>query len=233
MNIMPDNQPFIRRIRSFVKREGRLTTGQQRALDELFPRYGLTMQQSPIDLKDVFGRTAPVVFEIGFGNGTSLSEMAVNHPEQNYIGVEVHRPGVGNLLLQIEQLGLNNLRVINDDAVDVLKQMIADDSLDAVYLFFADPWHKKKHHKRRIVQKEFVELLRKKLKTGGVFHMATDWQDYAEHMMQVMSEVEGFENIAGQGAYTPRPDYRPMTKFEQRGHRLGHGVWDLLFKKIS
>ena len=230
---MPEENKYLRRIRSFVKREGRLTVGQQRALDQLFPIYGLSLQDNPINLADVFKRSASTVLEIGFGNGTSLSEMAANNPEQNYIGVEVHRPGVGNLLLQIEKLGLTNLRVINDDAVEVLKQMIADESLDAVYLFFADPWHKKRHHKRRIVQKEFIELLRNKIKIGGIFHMATDWENYAEHMMDVMNKSEGFENTAGKDQYLARPDYRPLTKFEQRGQRLGHGVWDLIFKKVN
>ena len=224
---------FMRRIRSFVKREGRLTTGQQRALDELFPMYGITFQEKLLDFAEIFQRDASTILEIGFGNGTSLAEMAMNNPGQNYIGIEVHRPGVGNLLLQIEKHELTNLRVMNDDAVEVLQKMIADDSLDAVYLFFADPWHKKRHHKRRIVQEEFAGLLRKKLKTGGIFHMATDWENYAEHMMEVMSAAEGFENTAGYKCYTPKPDYRPVTKFEQRGHKLGHGVWDLIFKKIS
>lgn len=230
---MSEASPFIRRIRSFVKREGRLTAGQERALNELFPRYGLELQDCFLNLDDVFQREAPRILEIGFGNGRSLAEMAANNPAQDYVGIEVHRPGVGNLLLQIEKLDLNNLRVMNDDAVEVLKQTIANDSLDAVYLFFADPWHKKRHHKRRIVQKEFVELLRKKLKVGGVFHMATDWEHYAHHMMNVMNESEGFENTAGKDQYLERPDYRPLTKFEQRGQRLGHGVWDLIFKKVN
>ncbi len=230
---MSEQTPFIRRIRSFVKREGRLTKGQQRALNELFPLYGLVIQDKPIDMDEVFQRQAPRILEIGFGNGSSLAEMAANNPDQDYIGIEVHRPGVGNLLLQIEKLGLINIRVINDDGVEVLQQMIADNSLDAVYLFFADPWHKKRHHKRRIVQKDFVQLLRKKLKVGAVFHMATDWENYAEHMMQVMNQAEGFENTAGKDQYLPRPDYRPLTKFEQRGQRLGHGVWDLIFKKVN
>jgi len=230
---MPEENTYLRRIRSFVKREGRLTVGQERALNELFPRYGLVLQDSPLNFENTFQRIAPCILEIGFGNGSSLSEMAANNPEQDYIGIEVHRPGVGNLLLQIEKLNLTNLRVINDDAIDVLKKMIADNSIAAVYLFFADPWHKTRHHKRRIVQKEFVELLRAKLKVGGVFHMATDWEDYAKHMMRVMNESEFFENTAGTDQYLPRPDYRPLTKFEQRGQRLGHGVWDLIFKKVS
>ncbi len=235
---MSDASKYLRRIRSFVKREGRLTSGQQRALDELFPCYGIRLQDTPLNLDETFQRAAlkfntPRILEIGFGNGSSLSEMAEKNPEQDYIGIEVHRPGVGNLLLQIEKLGLTNLRVINDDGVDVLKKMIADNSLDAVYLFFADPWHKKRHHKRRIVQQDFVQLLRKKLKVGGVFHMATDWEHYAQHMMRVMNESEGFENTAGKDQYLPRPDYRPLTRFEQRGQRLGHTVWDLIFKKVK
>lgn len=230
---MLEEKPFYRRIRSFVKREGRLTKGQQRALDELFPVYGFKSNDAVFDLDEKFGRVAPKILEIGFGNGTSLAEIAKTHPQNDYLGIEVHRPGVGNLLLQIENEQLQNIRVMSDDAVEVLENNIADNSLDAVYLFFADPWHKQKHHKRRIVQPAFVQLLRKKLKTGGLFHMATDWQDYAKHMMGVMSAAEGFENTAGQGKYIERPDYRPLTKFEQRGQRLGHGVWDLIFRKIA
>ena len=230
---MSEKSPILRRIRSFVKREGRLTEGQERALHDLFPIYGLELQDTPINFADVFQRSASTILEIGFGNGTSLSAMAANNPEQDYIGIEVHRPGVGNLLLQVEKSGLTNLRVMNEDAVDVLNKMIADESLDAVYLFFADPWHKTRHHKRRIVQEEFVQLLRKKLKVNGVFHMATDWEDYAKHMMRVMNTAEGYENTAGKDQYLPRPDYRPLTKFEQRGQRLGHGVWDLIFKKVN
>lgn len=230
---MLEEKPFYRRIRSFVKREGRLTKGQQRALDELFPVYGFSSDDAIFDLDEKFGRVAPKILEIGFGNGTSLAEIAKTHPENDYLGIEVHRPGIGNLLLQIENEQLQNIRVMSDDAVEVLEKNIADNSLDAVYLFFADPWHKQKHHKRRIVQSVFVQLLRKKLKTDGIFHMATDWQDYAKHMMGIMSEAEGFENTAGQGEYIERPDYRPLTKFEQRGQRLGHGVWDLIFRKIA
>lgn len=228
-----EEKPFYRRIRSFVKREGRLTRGQQRALDELFPRYGFTRIESVFDLNEKFGRDAPKILEIGFGTGTSLVEMAKAHPENDYLGIEVHRPGVGNLLLQIETEHITNIRVMCDDAVEVLENNIADDSLAAVYLFFADPWHKKKHHKRRIVQHAFVQLLRKKLQDNGIFHMATDWRDYAEHMMEVMSHAEGFENTAGQGNYIERPEYRPLTRFEQRGQRLGHRVWDLIFRKTS
>ena len=230
---MPEEKTFIRRIRSFVKREGRLTEGQERAINEIFPHFGIALTEQTLDLDNIFQRNAPRILEIGFGNGKSLSEMAENNPEQDYIGIEVHRPGVGNLLSQIERRGLTNVRVMNEDAIDVLNKMIADESLDAVYLFFADPWHKTRHHKRRIVQEDFVQLLRKKLKDSGVFHMATDWEPYAKHMMRVMNNTQGYENTAGKDQYLPRPEYRPLTKFEQRGQRLGHGVWDLIFKKVN
>jgi len=233
MSIDANKKIILRRIRSFVRREGRLTKGQQRALDELLPRYGISLQQGELDFDVMFGRQAFRVLEIGFGNGASLAEMAANHPGYDYLGIEVHRPGVGNLLLQIEKQGLNNIRVSNDDAVEVLEKQIPDVSLDAVYLFFPDPWHKKKHHKRRMVQPAFVQLLRRKLKTGGIFHMSTDWKNYAEHMLEIMTAADGFENIARDGHYVARPDYRLLTKFEQRGHRLGHGVWDLIFKKVA
>ena len=230
---MSDNQNFIaRRIRSFVKREGRLTPGQQRALDELFPLYGITLAQGCLDLDDLFARQAAGrILEIGFGNGASLAQMAGQHPENDYLGIEVHRPGVGNLLSQIQVQQIENIRISNDDAVEVLQQQITDASLDAVYLFFPDPWHKRRHHKRRIVQPAFVQLLRRKLKSGGVFHMATDWRDYARYMMKVLSGAEGFSNSVAPQQYAARPDYRPLTKFEQRGQRLGHGVWDLIFVK--
>ena len=233
MGIDANKKITLRRIRSFVRREGRLTKGQQRALVELFPRYGITLQQGIIDFDALYGRRGARILEIGFGNGASLAEMATEHPENDYLGIEVHRPGVGNLLLQIEKQSLNNIRVSNDDAIEVLEQQIPDESLDAVYLFFPDPWHKKKHHKRRIVQPDFVNLIQRKLKPAGIFHMATDWENYAEHMMAAMSTAAGFENIAGNRQYTARPEYRPLTKFEQRGHRLGHGVWDLVFRKME
>lgn len=220
----------LRKIRSFVRREGRLTKGQQRALDELFPVHGLTpVENDVLDFASVFGNTNPVHMEIGIGNGQTLVSMASAHPQYNYLGIEVHRPGVGNALLQIEKTGLTNIRLICDDAVEVLKNNIPDQSLSAVYIFFPDPWHKKRHHKRRLVQVEFVNLLAMKLQSGGRLHMATDWEEYAQHMLKVMSEVAGFTNQAGAGQYSEKPDYRPLTKFEQRGLRLGHGVWDLIF----
>ena len=238
---MSDNNPpetreegqFMRRIRSFVRREGRLTKGQERALAELWPVMGVEFEPRMLDLSALFGRQAPVVLEIGFGMGASLVEMAKAAPELNFIGIEVHRPGVGACLSAAEEAGISNLRLFCHDAVEVLEQMIPDESIDTLQLFFPDPWHKSRHHKRRIVQPAFVQMLRPKLKRGGLFHMATDWQNYAEHMLEVMSQAEGFENTSEFGDYVPRPDQRPLTKFERRGHRLGHGVWDLIFKRIA
>ena len=229
---MITEQKYFRRIRSFVRREGRLTKGQQRALDELYPQYGLTLSTDErIDSGTIFNNQQPLHLEIGFGNGQTLTSMATAQPHNNYMGIEVHRPGVGNALLQIEQTGLTNVRVLCEDAVEVLKNNISENSLAAVYIFFPDPWHKKKHHKRRLVQVEFINLLKQKLSQGGCLHMATDWEEYAQHMMQVMGNVDGFTNLAGPGQYSEKPAYRPLTKFEQRGLRLGHGVWDLLFEK--
>ena len=230
---MPEEK-YLRKIRSFVRREGRLTKGQQRALDELFPVYGLAPAQGEVlNFQDIFGNDHPVHLEIGFGNGKTLTHMAANSADTNYIGIEVHRPGVGNALLQVEEQSLNNVRVICEDAVEVINQHIPDQSLSAIYIFFPDPWHKKRHHKRRIIQTSFVEQLWQKLQANGILHYATDWEDYAQHMMTVMQPVEGFTNLAGSGNFSERPDYRPITKFEQRGLRLGHGVWDLIFKKVS
>lgn len=232
-------EKFHRKIRSFVRREGRLTKGQQRALDQLFPLYGLKPDENEqINFASIFNNEHPVHLEIGFGNGQSLTHMADSLPEVNFVGIEVHRPGVGNALLQIEKQSLENVRVICEDAVDVINHHIPDNSLAAVYIFFPDPWHKKRHHKRRLVQVDFIETLKTKLQPGGILHFATDWEDYAWHMLEVMHQVEGFENLAkyapdSQNGFCPRPDYRPVTKFEQRGLRLGHGVWDLIFKKTS
>ncbi len=223
---------FMRRIRSFVRREGRLTKGQERALLELWPVMGVEYRDEMLDLNQLFGRDAPIVLEIGFGMGKSLVEMAAAAPETNFIGIEVHRPGVGACLSSAQDAGITNLRLFCHDAVEVLGQMIPDQSIDTLQLFFPYPWHKARHHKRRIVQPAFVQMLRPKLKIGGVFHMATDWENYAEHMLEVMNAAEGFVNTV-EGDYAPRPDSRPLTKFEQRGHRLGHGVWDLLFARKS
>lgn len=221
-----------RPIRSFVRRQGRMTQLQERALAELWPRYGLEPADELLDLEQLFGRPAARILEIGFGMGDALAEMAQAQPDSDYLGIEVHRPGVGRLLARLAEQGSDNVRVFCHDAVDVLQRQIADESLDRVLLFFPDPWHKRRHHKRRIVRPEYVELIRTKLKPGGIFHMATDWQEYAEWMMEVMSDAEGFENLAGVGQYSERPSYRPVTKFERRGQRLGHDVWDLLFKKV-
>jgi tRNA (guanine-N7-)-methyltransferase len=222
---------YIRKVRSFVKREGRLTKGQAAAIEKCWSSMGLEHSQGLLDFSQVFGNDNDVVLEIGFGMGKSLVEMAKNAPHLNFIGIEVHRPGVGACLMEADEAGITNLRVFEHDAVEVLADCIADGSLTTMQLFFPDPWHKKRHHKRRIVQPEFVESLRQKLKIGGVFHMATDWENYAEHMLEVMTAAPGYENISETQDYVPRPDNRPLTKFEQRGHRLGHGVWDLMFKR--
>ncbi|MDX1526553.1 MAG: tRNA (guanosine(46)-N7)-methyltransferase TrmB [Pseudidiomarina maritima] len=224
---------YIRTVRSFVKREGRLTKGQAAALERSWPTMGLTHQQGLLDLTQVFGRTAPTVLEIGFGMGKSLVAMAAAAPEKNFIGIEVHRPGVGACLMEAETAGLTNLRVYEHDAVEVLRDCIADGALDTVQVFFPDPWHKKRHHKRRLIQPAFVEALRLKLALGGVLHLATDWENYAEHMLEVMSGAANWRNLAEDQGYIPRPSERPLTKFEQRGERLGHGVWDLKFSRIG
>ena len=230
MTTSADDRP-AREIRSFVRREGRITAGQQRALQDLWPRYGLAAD-APLDLVTIFGRRAPCTLEIGFGNGDALATMAGQQPDTDFIGIEVHRPGVGRLLQQLDKHELTNVRVMREDAVQILNTCFPDNSLDRLLLFFPDPWHKKRHHKRRIVQPGFVELLARKIKPGGTLHMATDWEDYARHMLEVMGGAAAFCNCAGTGNYSPQPDYRPVTKFEQRGQRLGHGVWDLLYERV-
>lgn len=225
------SHPEKRRIKSFVLRQGRLSASQQNAIDSLWPSVGLELDDQLLDFEAIFERSAPTIVEIGFGMGASLAEMAERHPENNYIGIEVHRPGVGALLKLIEAKQLSNIRVFNADAIDVLNQKIPQNSLDAVYLFFPDPWHKSKHKKRRIVQPEFADKIASHLKPGGQFHLATDWEDYAEHMMSVMTACKAYKNLSGNEQFTPRPSHRPLTKFEQRGQRLGHGVWDLVFIK--
>ena len=222
-----------RRIKSFVLRSGRMTLGQQRGWDEKWDEWGLNRADGLLDLGAVFHRQGPVVFEIGFGMGHSLVEMAENEPEKNFIGVEVHRPGVGGLLNDASKLDVTNIRVFSDDAVEVLKQCIADNSLHRVQIYFPDPWHKKKHNKRRLIQPEFIELLQRKLVKGGVLHLATDWEHYAEQMMDVMCSALGWKNQASGKNFSPRPDFRPLTKFEKRGQRLGHGVWDLIFESTT
>lgn len=220
-----------RGVRSFVLRQGRMTEGQKKAFERGWSRYGLSREDGVIDPRQVFGREAPLNLEIGFGMGKSLAEMAEAAPDQDFIGVEVHLPGVGALLKEIEQRGLQNIRIYNIDANDVIDLCLPDACLDRVMVFFPDPWPKKKHHKRRLIQPEFVQRIRPKLRIGGILHLATDWENYAEHMMEVMTLAEGFVNTQGPGRFAPRPDDRPVTKFEQRGERLGHGVWDLLFRR--
>ena len=221
-----------RRIRSFVLRTGRMTLGQRKALEDQWSSKGLELSDGVLDIQAAFGRAAPVVLEIGFGMGHSLVEMASVHSEKNFIGIEVHTPGVGKLLQLAEEGSVNNIRVYSEDAIEVLNQCIPDESLDELLLFFPDPWHKRKHHKRRIVSSMFADLVRTKLKKQGVLHMATDWEPYAKYMLKVMTAQEGYDNIAGEGLFSERPESRPVTKFEKRGERLGHGVWDLHFRKV-
>ena len=219
--------PQRRAVRSFVLRAGRMGPGQARALDNLGPRYLLPFAAAPLDLDAVFGRHAPVVLEIGFGMGDATAQMAKAAPHTDFLGVEVHLPGVGALLKRIGELDLRNVRVIRHDAVDVLEQMIAPGSLAGIHLFFPDPWHKARHHKRRIVQPAFVRLLASRLAPGGYVHVATDWEPYAAQMLEVLGAEPMLRNSAG--GYAPRPAHRPETKFERRGIGLGHGVRDLLF----
>ncbi|KAF0098732.1 MAG: tRNA (guanine-N7-)-methyltransferase [bacterium] len=219
-----------RPIRSFVLRAGRLGTGQQKAIEELGPRYVLPYQSEPLDLAASFGREAPKVLEIGFGMGRATAEIARGHPDIDYLGVEVHTPGVGALLKLIGEQQLGNLRIIQHDAVEVLRLMIPQAGLDGIHIFFPDPWHKKRHHKRRLIQPAFAQLLAERLRPGGYLHLATDWEDYARQMLEVLGATPLLRNSAE--TYAPRPDYRPLTKFEQRGMRLGHGVWDLVFLRV-
>jgi len=208
-----------------------MTVAQERAWRELWPRLGIEDGETPLDLPAVFGRTAPLTLEIGFGNGESLAALSHAHPERDFLGIEVHRPGVGHLMLLAEAGDLRNVRVICRDAVEVLERRISDASLHEVLLYFPDPWPKKRHHKRRIVQPPFVDLVARKLRPGGVFRLATDWQDYAEHMLAVVGACSGLANESPDASYVARPESRPLTRFEKRGQRLGHEVWDLAFRR--
>jgi tRNA (guanine-N7-)-methyltransferase len=227
----PDHPPQRRPIRSYVLRQGRLTEAQERAFAELWPRYGVERNPGQaLDLPALFGNDQPVYLEIGFGNGETLAEIAERHPERNYLGIEVHGPGVGHLLLETERRGLGNLRLLRQDAVDLLDTGLAPASLAGVYLLFPDPWPKKRHHKRRILNLEFVARLARVIRPAGLFHAATDWEPYALQMLEVLTASDAlFRNAAGPGEFAPRPEDRPLTKFELRGQRLGHGVWDLIF----
>ena len=222
---------YPRAIRSFILRQSRITTAQQRALQTLLPRYGLDPAQGRFDFPAIFGRDAHRTLEIGFGNGATLLALARAHPDQDFLGVEVHRPGVGRLLLAADAQHINNLRVVCADAVQVLSQCVSDASLDATLIYFPDPWPKKRHHKRRLVQPEFAALVARKLKSGGRLQLATDWPDYAEHMLAVLSVSPDFVNTTAGDGYASRPPERPLTKFEQRGLILGHTVLDLVFVK--
>lgn len=221
-----------RPLKSFVIRASRLTVSQKKALETLWDVYVIPFNNQPMQLDEVFVEPAPLVVEIGFGMGDSLLEMAIAQPNTNFIGIEVHRPGVGKLLHGIQESALSNLRIISHDAIDVLGNGFADKSIDKLLIYFPDPWHKKRHNKRRLVQPEFIQMVRARLKLHSEIHMATDWQPYAEHMMEVMSAAEGFENCQGPQGYWESPE-RPETKFERRGLKLGHGVWDLLFRRVS
>ncbi len=228
----PLTDPESRRpIRSYVLRTGRMTPGQQRAFDQNWERWGLEYSHGLLDYEAVFGRSGPCVLEIGFGMGQSLVSMAAAAPATNFLGIEVHRPGVGKLLHGMAEQGVDNIRVYCHDAVEILRDCIAPESLDGIQIFFPDPWHKKKHNKRRLIQPPFVAQLVSRLKEGGVLHLATDWEHYAHQMMAVLSAEAGLVNQSGEGEFAPRPAYRPLTKFELRGERLGHGVWDLVFQR--
>lgn len=233
----PQSKPTAenaRRIRSFVVRAGRMTEAQRLALEQLWPRFGLDAPAAgapPLDLSRCFGRSAPLTLEIGFGNGETLAALAAAHPERDYLGIEVHRPGAGHLLRLADQQALGNLRVICADAVEVLEHALPPGSLDEVLILFADPWHKKRHHKRRLIQPAFVTLLASRMRADGRLHLATDWEPYAQQMLEVLNASAEFENTAADRGYAARPDWRAPTRFERRGERLGHGVWDLDYRR--
>lgn len=220
-----------RSIRSFVVRTGRITVAQTRALEELWPIYGVEFSPAPLDLETLFGRNAPRVVEIGFGNGEHLATLAAIHPERDYLGIEVHRPGVGHLLLLANNNESTNVRASCHDAVEVFEQQLTPECLDEVYVLFPDPWHKKRHHKRRLIQPDFVALLVSRLRRGGTLHLATDWEPYAAQMLEVLRTNRELENLSATNDWVQRPEHRAATRFERRGTRLGHGVWDLAFRR--
>ncbi|MFZ7216288.1 tRNA (guanosine(46)-N7)-methyltransferase TrmB [Avibacterium avium] len=224
---------YKRKVRSFVLRTGRLSDFQRNMMNEYWPIYGLSHQTEPFDFKKIYGNNKPIILEIGFGMGKSLVEMAEQNPDKNYLGIEVHTPGVGACIAYAVEKKVKNLRVICHDATEILRDCIADGSLAGLQLFFPDPWHKAKHHKRRIVQPHFVQTVCQKLANQGFIHMATDWENYAEQMLDVLQNNPQLRNTSDTKDYIPRPESRPLTKFEQRGHRLGHGVWDLYFIKTE
>jgi len=222
-----------RPVRSFVLRGGRLTDGQRRALEELWPLYGIPDGEGELNFCALFGNDHPVIMEIGFGNGDATWEMAAQQTEKNFLGVEVHQPGVGHLLLKLAKNEVTNVRVACADAVELLRDRVPDASLDGVRIYFPDPWPKKRHHKRRIIQQAFIELLAEKMQNGAILHMATDWEAYAEFMLEVMRGSRQFENLSPDGGNYPRPDWRPQTRYEKRGKRLGHCVHDLVFRRAA
>ncbi|HET6912432.1 MAG TPA: tRNA (guanosine(46)-N7)-methyltransferase TrmB [Rhodanobacteraceae bacterium] len=227
----PHDKP-IRSVRSFVLRQGRITPAQQRAFEQHWQRFGVDYKGEPRDLDALFGRHAPRVLEIGFGNGEALSHASEHGPDRDYLGIEVHRPGVGRLMNALAARDAGNVRLWNHDAVEVLENELAPDSLDEVRIWFPDPWHKKRHHKRRLIQPAFARLLASRVKLGGLLHLATDWADYAAHMREVLETAPAWRNRRGDGGYAERPPWRIETRFEQRGVRLGHGVWDLLYDRV-
>jgi tRNA (guanine-N7-)-methyltransferase len=220
-----------RSIRSFVLRQGRATVAQQRALEELWPKFGIEPPNGSLNFDEIFGRAAPRMLEIGFGAGEALLAFAQRHPEMDCLGIEVHRPGVGHLMLGVEAEHLTNVRVLDRDAVEVISHEIPEASIALVHIFFPDPWHKKRHHKRRLIQPPFVELLARIIESGGVLRLATDWEHYALQMREVLDASDAFANVAGDAGFMPRNEERPLTRFERRGHRLGHGVWDLEYRR--
>jgi len=228
-----DKHGGLRRIRSFVLRGGRLTDGQIRALEDLWPGYGIEPGTGELDFQDLFGNDHPVIMDIGFGDGESTVRMARANPAENILAVEVHRPGVGHLLLELEKHRLSNVRIACADAVEFLQNRVADASLDGARLYFPDPWPKKRHHKRRLVQAAFVAMLQRKIRPGGLLHIASDWTPYAQFMLELLEASAGFRNSAASGGFSPRPEWRALTKYELRGRRLGHNVYDLLFQRTG
>lgn len=227
---MNDEQK-VKAIPSFVRRQGRITSRQKQALEKLWPIYGLNLENGPLKFKEIFGRESQVFLEIGFGMGTSLLAMAKENPEHDFIGIEVHRPGVGSLLASLEEENVKNIRVFSEDAREVFAKMIPENSLSKILILFPDPWPKKRHHKRRLINAEFLEEIIKKLSIGGVLHLATDWEEYAQEMMSAVSSLKNLKNTAGEGAYFEGEKPRPPTKFEQRGKNLGHEIWDIMAQK--